>query len=230
MKTLSSESKSGVSDDMTETTTIHEKYQQEQCLSRLLSAVVRAAGVPSTHSPIKTIDQEGHLCRSDDDGAVTDRRPGEAPILKPFARKHHPAAVPCEKPQPITAPAPEDEDITAIGIGRQRFGNERAQSVDALAKVDGAGGDHDLQVGAQADHALARTAIRTLASAARSTRLLTRMRTPCSSSTIEPLLDSGASFAGSHVAIKSADTASAVMSGTNDIAPSLARSRATRRQ
>jgi hypothetical protein len=96
-----------------------------------LSAVVRAAGVPSTHSPIKTIDQEGHLRRSDYDGAVADRRPGEAPILKPFARKHHPAAVPCVKPQRVNAPAPEDEDITATGIGRQRFGNERAQSVDA---------------------------------------------------------------------------------------------------
>jgi hypothetical protein len=35
------------------------------------------------------------------------------------------------KPQRVTAPAPEDEDITATGIGRQRFGNERAQSVDA---------------------------------------------------------------------------------------------------
>jgi hypothetical protein len=49
-----------------------------------------------------------------------------------------------------------------------------------IAKVHGACGDHDLQVGAQADDALARTAIRTLASTARSTRLLTRVRMLCS--------------------------------------------------
>ena len=95
-------------------------------------------------------------------------------ILQPFSRQNHAAPVPGQQLQSVLPLRSEDEDVAAIGIGRQGFDHERRKPIDAAPEVDRPGSHDHLELGAKWDHPLARTAVST----ARSADAVTRATTP----------------------------------------------------
>src|SRR6516225_4603692 len=100
--------------------------------------------------------------------------------------QHHATAVPRQQFDSIRSLRAENKHVATVGIGFERFTDQRRQGVNRLPEVDRLCGYPDLEVGAKRDHRPPLTADNTVESVAASTPGLTWIRTSQTSISIRP--------------------------------------------
>src|SRR5215469_13873549 len=92
------------------------------------------------------------LRRGQINNTVTDRWPGEPPLLQPLRHQHHAAAVPRQQLHSVRALRAKNEHIASVWIGSKHFAHQCGQGVNRLPEIDRLCRYPDLEVGAKRDH------------------------------------------------------------------------------
>src|ERR1039457_1162937 len=157
-------------------------------VNRLLSRLHRHAWLPRAFRvpPVDPFEQHRELRRAQRDAPGLGLRPNKSAPLKTLRQQAHSVAVTPQQLHQVASAATECEDVTAERILRQRHLDLRCQRVDTAAHVRHPGAKPHPGASARADHALWRSARKTLPNIVSSTAPRSRNWAPAISISMRP--------------------------------------------
>src|SRR5438105_1728140 len=157
-------------------------------VNRLLARLHRHAWLPRAFRvpPVDPFQQHRELRGAQRDAPGFGLRPNKSAPLKTLRQHAHAVAVTPQQLHQVASAAAEREDVATERILRQRHLNLRCQRVDAAAHVRHASGKPHPGPCARADHALWRSARKTVPNSASSTAPRSRNRAPAISTSMTP--------------------------------------------
>ena len=105
---------------------------------------------------VDAVQQHGELrgLQLGAEGALVEDGEAEAALLQAFVEDDEAAVVPGEDFHPVAAAGDEDEEVAGVDVFAPAAADEGGEAVDAVAQVDGLGGQEDADGAGEEQHAV----------------------------------------------------------------------------